>query len=401
MKLSWTTRALAVASLAAVALTACSSKQGTSAHQSASAPSGSGAPGESQVASPSPSASSASATAAPSPSASPTGAAQSAAPAGFAPQSVTFVSPVDGFTLGAAPCGSGSCTTLVATADAGNTWRLVGRLSPSLGGDTPAITKVRFATPLDGWVFGPQLWSTHDGGRTWRQISEPQPVSDVEAAGGVAYAVVGGQLLRTPVAADSWQAVRQVGQSATMALHGRAIWIVEGGGGPGATKLLASPDGASWRTLADPCAKLGPEWTLISVAPVTSSHLYLLCGGGAAAGSEAKKLLFSTDAGQTATATAVDPPLSGDTNGVAAASDAVVAIPAVSGASEVYRSGDAGKSWQTPLQQGDGGVGYFDVGFTTATQGVAIYGQLGRAGTSAPQLLMTRDAGATWSVVHF
>lgn len=330
----------------------------------------------------------------------PTATTQHAVPAAFAPQSVTFVSPSAGFALGAAPCEKGSCTTLVATTDAGKTWSLVAELSPSLVGDDPAVSKVRFATATDGWVFGPQLWSTHDGGKSWRQITESQPVSDVEAAAGVAYALAGDQLLRTSVGADSWQNVRQVGQSATMALHGHAIWVVMGGG-PGATKLLTSPDGATWQTLADPCAKLGSDWALSGVAPVTTAHVYLLCGGGAGAGSESKKVLFSTDAGKTAHPTATDPPRGGIANGIAAASDSVVAVSALSGASEVYRTGDGGKTWQTPLQQGDGGVGYFDVGFTTATQGVAIYGQPARGGTPAPTLLMTHDAGATWSAVHF
>ena len=92
---------------------------------------------------------------------------------------------------------------------------------------------------------------------------------------------------------------------------------------------------------------------------------------------------------QNGNVTAADPPRGGIASGIAAASDAVIAIPASSGASEVYRSGDAGKTWQTPLQQGDGGVGYFDVGFTTATQGVAVYGQAWRTGTPASELLMT------------
>ena len=398
VKPSWTTRALVVASLAGVALTGCSSKHETSARRSASAPSVSSSSSAPPTVSPSTSQPPASVTAAP--SVSPTSTGQGAAPPGFAPQSVTFVSPTDGFTLGAAPCANGSCATLVATSDGGKTWHAVGQLSPSLVGDNPAITKVRFATSRDGWVFGPQLWSTHDGGKTWRQITEPQPVKDVEAAGGVAYALVGDQLLRTPVAADSWQLVRQVGQAATIALHGHAIWVARAGG-PGSAKLLTSSDGAAWQTLADPCAKLGSDWALSAVAPVTTTHVYLLCAGGAGAGSESKKVMFSTDAGQTANATATDPPRGGIANGIAAASDSVVAVSASSGASEVYRSGDAGKTRQSPLQQGDGGVGYFDVGFTTATQGVAVYGQASKTGVPAPELLMTHDAGATWTVVHF
>jgi hypothetical protein len=394
---------MVVASLAGVALTACSSKHAPSAAQIGSSPDGasSSAPPSvvPQTTSPAPSPSPANASA--TPTAAPAVTAEGAVPAGFAPQSVTFVSASDGFTLGAAPCSKGSCATLVATHDGGSSWHSVGQLPPSLVGDNPAISKVRFATLHDGWAFGPQLWSTHDGGNTWRQIIEPQAVSDVEAAGGVAYAIVGGQLERTAVAADSWQTVKQLDKSATMALHGHAVWIVEGVGAPGTTKLLTSADGAAWQLLPDPCASLGSDWALSSVAPVSTTHVYLLCGGGVGAGSESKKLMFSIDGGHTANATMADPPRGGIAGGVAAASDSVVTVTALSGASEVYRSGDAGKTWQSPLQQGDGGVGYFDVGFTTATQGVAIYGRASMPDAPTPELLMSHDAGATWSVVHF
>jgi photosystem II stability/assembly factor-like uncharacterized protein len=291
------------------------------------------------------------------------------------------------------------CTILMATTDAGTSWHQAGQLRPAIVGDNPAVAKVRFATPRDGWAFGPQLWSTHDGGKTWRQIQQPQPVSDVEASAGTAYALAGDQLLRAQVGSDAWQNVRQVGASATIALHGHSIWLIERL--PDRAQLLTSPDGATWQTLPDPCARLGADWTLSAIAPVTTSHVFLLCGGGVGAGSESKKVLFSADAGRTTAAAAADPARAGIASGFAAASDSVVAVAAVSGASEVYRSGDAGRSWQTPLQQGDGGVGYYDVGFTTTSQGVAIYGQPWKGGTAPPTLLMTRDAGVTWSAVHF
>lgn len=392
---------MALATLVGVALAACSSKNSDSAGASTSVPSATTAspsvtasvpatPQPTQIGSPTEVAP------APTHGTAPSGA---AVPSGFAPASVTFVSSDDGFALGAAPCAAGTCTNLVATADAGKTWHAVSQLPPSLVGDNPAVSKVRFATSKDGWVFGPQLWSTHDGGTTWRQLSEPQPVSDVEAAAGTAYALVGNELFRTPAGSDAWQRVRQVGASATMALHGHAIWIVSGH--PDNTQLLTSADGTTWKSLPDPCSRLGAEWILSGVAPVTTSQVFLLCGGGVGAGSESKKVLFSVDAGRTAKPTSTDPPRGGIANGFAAASESVIAIAALSGASEIYRTGDAGQTWKTPLQQGDGGVGYYDLGFTTSTQGVAIYGQPSKVGTTPSTLLMTHDAGATWSVVQF
>ncbi|MDQ1465470.1 MAG: hypothetical protein QOC73_2411 [Actinomycetota bacterium] len=330
--------------------------------------------------------------------------------AGFQPASVTFVSPNAGFVLGTQACATGTCTTLGATTDAGRTWAKAGVLPPALTGDAQGVRKVRFATASDGWAFGPQLWSTHDGGRSWRQIPQPGPVSDVEASGGVAYAIVascsaepcgsGVRLLRTPVDADTWTAVAGVAlqNDGVLALHGRAVWVVAGGG-PGAAKFLTSADGTSWHFVANPCATLGPNWSLGGVAPVTTTSVYLLCISDPGAGSEAKKVLFSTDGGAHGTPTSADPPTGGLADGIAAASTAVVVVPARSGASWVYRSADGGHAWAAPLTQGDGGMGYNDVGFTTATQGVAIHGSPSAQDPSA--LFMTRDAGATWTPVAF
>ncbi|MGH8889655.1 MAG: hypothetical protein ACRDV3_07820 [Acidothermaceae bacterium] len=306
-----------------------------------------------------------------------------------------------GFVLGTAPCNAGTCTTLAGTVDGGGHWSFVATLPVvfGAGGAANVISRVRFATTDDGWVFGPELWSTHDGGLHWTHVLTAGPVGDVEASGGMAYALVGQKLLRTKVSSDAWSPVAGVtidSGSGSIALHAHAGWVVTGGG-PGSTKLFMSSDGAAWHVVADPCNALGTDWALSGVAPIDTSSIFLLCVGDVGAGSESKKVLFSVDAGVHGSPTVTDPPRGGDANGVAAASSSVVAVAARSGASEVYRSSDAGKSWQSPLQQGDGGVGYFDLGFTTATQGVVVYGQPGSGAT--PQLLMTHDAGATWAPI--
>jgi photosystem II stability/assembly factor-like uncharacterized protein len=312
---------------------------------------------------------------------------------------VTFVSATDGFVIGTSPCASGTCTTLARTTDAGHTWSAVATLPPSLTGSSAGVSRVRFADASDGWAFGPQLWSTHDGGHTWKQLPETGTVSDVEASAGAVYASVGPTLLRSPVSADAFSAVAGVpAGSGSIFLHGKAVWLELSAGASG-RDYVVSPDGASWRAVTDPCAGQPDQLGLAGVAPVTASSVYLLCAGDAGAGSVTKVVLFSTDGGLHGTATTSSPSRGGDPDGITAASTAVVVVPAQSGASWLYRTADGGHTWSAPFDKGDGGVGFSDVGFTTSTQGVAIYGSA--AGPSAPRLLMTRDAGVTWSAVSF
>jgi hypothetical protein len=328
---------------------------------------------------------------------------------GFKPASVTFVSTTQGFVLGVQTCATGSCATLASTIDGGSTWTYAGAAPAAITGSNPAVSKVRFATKNDGWAFGPQLWSTHNGGRTWSEQATPGPVSDVEASAGVAYAleascgtppcIQGDRLLQTPVSSDAWTAIsgpKLADGAGSLAPHGNTVWVVVNGGGSSTFDMVVG--GSSWHRLANPCVAAGADLALAGVAPVSTTQLFELCAGDPGAGSETKAVLFSSDGGAHATATSAAPPRGGLASGIAAASTAVVAVPAASGASYVYRSADGGHTWATPLNQGDGGVGYFDVGFTTATQGVAVYGNPAQGNSS---LLMTHDAGATWKAVTF
>ena len=67
----------------------------------------------------------------------------------------------------------------------------------------------------------------------------------------------------------------------------------------------------------------------------------------------------------------------------------------------IYRTGDAGASWQAALEAGDEPLGFSDLGFTTASQGVAIRGVFDVSVDGSSQLLMTLDAGSTWGPVSF
>jgi photosystem II stability/assembly factor-like uncharacterized protein len=345
-------------------------------------------------------------------------------PTGFVPTSATFVSADQGFVLGAVPCASlpsppaasGPCPSLAKTGDGGRTWRrrpapptTIHSSDPT--GDASQVSRVRFGDPSNGWAFGPGLWSTHDGAGTWHAIDLGGVVTDLASSAGVTYALVthcdsrpcgqGATLYRTDNAADDWHAVEGVTLTptgGTISLHGRAVWIVGRSIGPGQSLLSASADGADWTTRPDLC---GADASLTGVAPVSALGLFVLCGDSPGAGSEPKRVLWSTDGGASAQPVAAMPPSSGIADAIVAADDRVVVVSAASGASWIYRTADAGATWATALTSDDATQVFSDLGFTTATQGFVVQGHLQTDKVGGTQLLMTRDAGATWVPVTF
>jgi photosystem II stability/assembly factor-like uncharacterized protein len=317
---------------------------------------------------------------------------------------------------------------MVGTDDGGATWHglpapsapLAASLSDPSPDDAPtAISEVRFGDHLDGWAFGPALWSTHDGGEHWTEQHLEGAVTDLASADGVTYAVVttcptgacesGATLYRTDASSDDWQVVDGAGlpaQGGQIELQARAAWFVgpastDGGG----ATFLSSTDGTTWTSLPDPCST--DDAFLDGVAPVDTTHLFLLCVSDPGAGSQGKSVRSSADAGATSQAEG-EPPRGGIAIEIAAADSSHVTVTAQSGASFIYVSTDGGGSWGTVDDLPDGGAGFRDLGFTTATQGVVISGEpsIGTpsatdAAAAGSQLLMTRDAGASWTTVPF
>ena len=331
-------------------------------------------------------------------------------PSGFAPASVTFVSAEDGWVLGTAPCTSDICTSIVRTTDGGRHW--TGVPAPrSPYSRTDGVTTLRFADRTDGFAFGAALWATHDGAQTWHRVSMPGEVDDLVAAGDTVYASVsctGGcheptTVYRSPAGVDHWEKTSFPGapgsSRVTLVSHGQDVWAVSGKTVDGTGFWHTSGDG-QWQPLPDPCTAFGQLWRLQYVAPTSATDLYLLCAGGVAAGSQPKQVLHSTDAGRHAESTGGEQvSRTGDVEGLTAApAGRTVLVSARSGASVVYRSPDGARHWSQVLSAGDGGLGYHDVGFTTAQQAVAVHGS---PTASTHQLLISDDAGAHWNVVHF
>jgi len=336
----------------------------------------------------------------------------------FRPDSVTFVSSEVGFVIGLSSCSQGQCLRLARTADSGRTWTWVSK------GVLSALSlsdrwHVRFADVQNGWISGPLLLATHNGGWTWTQIALPGlgsrngSVGALEVADGRVFAEVAEgadpdtygpvALFTTELSKDSWTAVGNVatgsaGYPGEISVAEGAIWAMLH---PGVvsqdhevkalSRLYHSPDGVSWQSSLQPC----PPSTVASVAAATSSRVFIICSGGVAGGSQDKAAYLSTDGGASYKRVG-DPPLTGDFDEVAA-SPLAFSVGAASGATYIYTSFNEGRDWATTDLPQTGSPALSDMRFTTSNQGVVIFGV--PAYPQSLQLLMTRDGGLSWATI--
>ncbi len=338
-------------------------------------------------------------------------------PARFAATSVTFVSADEAFVLGTAPCAHAPCTAVVRTLDRGQSWvglpapaEPVGQ--PGLAGP-PAVWGIRFATPEHGFVFGDGLWETTDGGDRW--IRDAQPGGSI-----LSLAVAGGQVLaltarctpgggcaqpavlqRRALGGGLWTAVNKIAvgnvidSNDLIATQAGVAALVNG------RDVLVTGDGGMTFTINPlPCPASAQR---PSVAVTSPYGLALLCTGEGYTGHTTKRVYVSRDDGAR-WAQAGTPSPDGDAGTIAATTTGQVAIATESAASWLFYSGDAGSSWRIVNEQYDGGAGWADLGFTTATDGVVVHGPANGDGNSTGrpgQLFLTSDGGTTWQQASF
>jgi photosystem II stability/assembly factor-like uncharacterized protein len=284
------------------------------------------------------------------------------------------------------------------------------------------VSSIRFANDRIGWAFGPALFMTADGGRTWSQEPSP-PVAALEAAGGRAYRVVSDEqpgncvpyckyrVEVTDVGSSSWRRLPSPpfdGGSAQLVLEGPQIYVIAGHNPAGGAEdthasFVRSLDGGRrWQKLADPCgADEHGEDDAFSIAAAPSRFVAMACA--ARIGPTPPFVLLSTDAGSSWSPRRPLPvePERGIAGRVAAGSSRTLSawvereLGLPTQRTEIVTSRDGGRTWAVTLavpRPTDPAYRPF-LGYQDQRTGRAFYG--GR------EIWTTRDGGRSWTSTRF
>jgi hypothetical protein len=355
-------------------------------------------------------------------------------PADFRPTSVTFVSARTGWVIGQAGtqghCATQYCTSVARTGDAGRTWS--GVPAPLTGAPDGAtgVSQLRFLNLSSGWAFGPGLFVTHTGGKTWTPVDTGGlRVTELETVGnrvfalwasctgtGAAYAsnCTAFTLYSASAAGGGWAPVGAattgltsgtVGEAASLALTGSRGYLLA----PDGTLYAGPVDGsAAWGKVAPlpPACTAGtqaaqaqpgqaqPGQTLFAAA--SASELSLACLSpdsqrtpAAPAAPAEQKLIFSSPDGGVSWRRVGQAPASGIASSLAASPSQSLVLATDRGI-ELLPPGET--AWRVATLTAAvpaGGFGY--VGMTTDDQGIAL-----PADPSAGTVWFTYDGGQTW-----
>jgi photosystem II stability/assembly factor-like uncharacterized protein len=337
--------------------------------------------------------------------------------------SFSAVSVAHWWVLGSVPCGDRNCLRIVTTTDGGASFQSLPAPGAPFGpaGNAPPVAgQIRFADARDGWVFGPGLYATHDGGRHWAAASVGGAVTDLEPGLGQVFAVAtppeppcartgtcgagapAPRLWRTRPESDAWSPDPAAGGvSLGLAVHGRSVWILDSMRTRGApaigTHLRHSADGGD-HFATQPGAIPA---VACFYSPVSDTVLWSYCSGG-----HLMYAYISADAGRhfsgVGPAAGTQPTPNSHPNGstLAAASPGTAVAASSLPGQPLIRSADGGARWTVVQKPPDGTGNWSVIGFTTPDTGYAFWQHPGATyAASTARLWRTTDAGATWSPV--
>jgi photosystem II stability/assembly factor-like uncharacterized protein len=346
---------------------------------------------------------------------------QPAAASGFQPAAASFVSPGHGWVLGSGG-GCDSCAQLRVTSDGGDRWAVLPAPSAPLGyysRQPAAVTDMVFANSFDGFLFGPGLLATHDGGRSWVRQLLP-PVLTIQTGDGYAYALTQqGQtgpvaLWRSAVGGSRWQrlplptgaaGLSGVYPGMKLSAEGDTLVLLQVGlanalvnPGPAGRLWVSEDGGMQWGARSVPCRSGAGGAAVVSIAQGHTDAWLVDCYDNMQSSQEmdTQHHLYGTvNAGRTwvrrPDPTKHNAPVLLADNG---SGHAFLATEGGLGDTLVGTT-DGGLSWGMLLQSGGSFSGWADLGFVTASVGFVV----GPTHYAPGHLYRTQDGGRTWQVV--
>jgi len=339
-------------------------------------------------------------------------------PASFKANSVTWVSAQRGWVLGAARCGQSTCSDVIGTSNGGKTWQLIGKVKApiaNVGKGTPGVTEIRFSTPSVGWAFGPFLFRTSDGGKSWARMPVPgggKQVLALAASGTQTYAVISDCAFGKgvcPKPLSFWRIATKPGAkwtpvslnlpknfTADVAVLGKTVYVIDEQlefGHP--DKFYASTDGVHFAARPSPCNQ-AQDLALIQAVPMSATRVALLCDGDPGFSKAVKTVYISANTGKTVTF-AGQMGLFGIQAELAASPSGNLAVASASDGSFIYVNDTHKKAWTMVEGISDGGAGWNDISYVSNTKAWVVYGPADFSNIG--QLWVTRDGGHHWGPV--
>ena len=353
---------------------------------------------------------------------------------------IAFFNPTKGFGVYTKQ-GGVSCQDLVSpTTDGGATFGpLVPVTSWNCDNNAP-VRSLAFDDHGDGFLYGPDLMVTHDGGKTWAQSAQPGAVLTVEALGMSVWMVESGcpstssatacplRLLESTDGGRTWSSSSSAppsaidnpylgegaqGQNWLVRISQSSAYLLSNpatnptGQADSAPLWFTTNGGASWSSRSIPCGIDGMS-TVLSIAP--DGTLLAVCAAQPSAGIQLKSTLRSTNSGVTWTVQSLctpptpasasncttQPPSGGYLGGIDAVSPDTVFL--FGNRSSLLVSHDGGAHWQAvqPLI-GDGSGGTQQAVFFNSSDGVVLGDN--ENNNDVPTLWSTSDGGAHWIAV--
>jgi hypothetical protein len=330
-------------------------------------------------------------------------------PKGFEADSASFVSAQTGFVLGARGCSMLPCQALLEkTVNGGKTWTSVKApkvdlVPPFTTTPASAVDAVRFENARDGWLFGPGLWATTDGGAHWHKASIKGAVVALAAADGVVYASVqpalGGlsaaRLRESKVGSSAWTLVKNVRPAAALTVSGHSAWA-----GIAPELSTTTDSGKHWSKLPFNCP--ASALTPSAIAAASARDVAIACSDQSypKPGLSIKEVFSSANGGRTFRKTAGQPAEAGQVIALALPPDhpKLITMSAASGATYFYESANGGKTWRQKTFF-DGGRYFRDLAYVSATTGYVVHFSGDPFLAYTLGLMKTRNDGKTWKTI--